>query len=198
VTEPEAVPEEGEQPAAEPEAPAVPAVEKIEADIENDLITLTVGEVFTLESEKLNILPAEADWNSLSFEVDNETTAVLKSDKPAEIREDGLELSALNAGETKLRIKAGDAEKVIRVVVEAVPAAEVPAEEPVMAEEPAPVVDAPAEVYEEPAPEPEPEPAPAEEPAPAPEPEPQPEPEPESAPAEEAQPAEDEGGAAEE
>ena len=96
---------------------AAPAVETITVDVEDDLITVTSAETFTLESWKLSILPAEADWNTLTFEVENETVAELESDEAAKIFAEGLKIKALAAGETKLVIKSGDVEKTIRIVV---------------------------------------------------------------------------------
>ena len=111
---------EDEQASEEPQTGSeetVPAVETITVDVADDLITVTGAETFTLESWKLSVLPAEADRNTLTFEIEDETVAELESDEAARILEEGLKIKALAAGETKLVIKSGDVEKTIRIVV---------------------------------------------------------------------------------
>ncbi len=126
---------EADETTAEPE---IPPVEGIYLDIENDTVKITAGQTFRLESYKLIIAPADADWNTLTFEIENEYPANLESDEIANIRVDGLQINALAAGETNLIIKAGNVEKVIRIIVEAAPMiSEEPfTETPVTVEEP--------------------------------------------------------------
>ena len=99
----------------------VPAVEEISVDLENETITVTVGQTVRIESSKVSVLPTEADWNTLTFEVENEYFAKLETDEIEAIREDGLLIDALTVGETKLVIRSGEAEKTVRIVVEAAP-----------------------------------------------------------------------------
>ena len=106
------------------EEQTAPAVESIDVDVENDLIIVIYGQIFTLESRKLTILPAEADWNTLSFTFENEFIAELESEELAKIREEGLKIKGLAEGETILIIKSGEVEKKIRIIVQPVPAVE--------------------------------------------------------------------------
>ncbi len=111
-----------EQPTETP-APEVPAVTEIKLDVENDTVSMFAGENVTVESWKLTILPENADVSAIEFKIENEAVAKLRSDKIEDIMANGLIIDSVAAGETKLTIKSGDVEKVIKIVVNAVPTA---------------------------------------------------------------------------
>ncbi|MBR6090181.1 MAG: hypothetical protein IKP86_09630, partial [Anaerolineaceae bacterium] len=113
----------------ETRAPVVSEIVFTDYESETARFELFAGSELVIEPEKITISPFDADWSEMTFEIENEAIAVLESDEAARILEEGLKIKGLAAGMTVLKIKAGDYEKEIPVVISAAPeyAVETPA-----------------------------------------------------------------------
>ncbi len=131
----ETVAENAEVAAETAETSEIPTVSEIRLDLAEDKVAMYVAENVTITSDKLTILPEEADTTELTFKIENEAVAKLRYDRLEDIRANGLIIDGLSAGETKLTIKCGDVEKILTIIVNALPTetavpTEVPTEVP--------------------------------------------------------------------
>ena len=118
------------------ETAETPTVSEIKLDVANDTVSMYAGENVTITSDKLTILPENADVSAIEFKVENEAVAKLRYDKFEDIMANGLIIDSVAAGETKLTIKCGDVEKTLTVIVYALPTATPTPELPTATPEP--------------------------------------------------------------